>query len=378
MADDQDFEVWDDEFLVKAIQLTEAAVCSFSSNPTQPPPPPPPPQQLFPPPPPPHSAPHISYSPPRELSQRVKEDNHRNFPDKGFDFPASLNGINQGLNNVPPFPYPSRLPDEDKCLKQQEIIRLKEELGRVSKVLTNLEQECLELRKERDKNEIHLRSVLPLNGSKDAEAFCTKKSNLKNKDPIEGHSVIQPVIKGIIPCKAVGVQTDELAISTDLTIKKNQSVTYPSTKLAGIWEPQSDQQPRTNLVFKLFVACEADLQALFGCVGLNMPSKKTTTKMDRSKPNYSHMASNHCIQAAEAAKVSHLYYMLTKISIDIGRLEDLLEALLDLCCLQNKMIVHRSLRLLHVVLKHISSMESKLCSSVLCSGTMSLLMALPL
>ncbi|XP_024986763.1 uncharacterized protein LOC112521971 isoform X2 [Cynara cardunculus var. scolymus] len=358
MADDQDFEMWDDEFLEKAIQLTEAAVCSSSSNPTQPPPPP---QQLFPPPPPPHSAPHISYSPPRELSQRVKDDNHRNFPDKGFDFPVSLNGINQGLNSMPPILYSSRLHDENKCSKQKEIIRLKEELGRVSKVLTNLEQECLELRKERDKNEIHLRSV-PANGSKDAEAFCSKKSNLKNKDPIEGHSVIQPVTKGTIPCKAVGVQTDELAISTDLTIKKNQSVTCPSRKLAGIWEPQSDRQPKTNLVFKLFVACEADLQALFGCVGLNMPSKKTTTKMDCSKPIFSHMAPNHCFEAAEAAKVSHLYYMLTKISIDIGRLEDLLEALLDLICLQNKMIVHRSLRVLHVVLKHISSMESKLCS----------------
>ncbi|KAJ9556253.1 hypothetical protein OSB04_010867 [Centaurea solstitialis] len=316
----------------------------------------PPPQQLLFPPPPPHSAPppHISYSPPRELSQRVKEEdnNHRNFPNKGFDFP---NGINQGFNGVPSFSYPSRLHEDDT--KQQEIIRLKEELGRVSKVLTNLEQECSELRKERDKNEIHLRSILTLNGSKD-EASCTKKSNLKNKDPIEDHSV-KPVIKGLIPCKEVGVQTDELAISTDLTIKKNQSVSRPSRKLLAIWEAERDQQPRTNVVFKLFVACEADLQALFGCIGLSMPSKKTTTKMDCSKPNFSHMDPNRDIQAVEAAKISHLYYMLTKISIDIGRLEDLLEALLDLCCLQNKMIVHRSLRVLHVALEHISSMESK-------------------
>ncbi|KAI3792913.1 hypothetical protein L2E82_06806 [Cichorium intybus] len=396
MADDQDFEIWDDEFLEKAIEATEAAVCS-SSNPTQPQrqalPPPPPPhyvshssysppravsssssistqqqRQVLPPPPPPHYASHISYSPPRELSQRVKEDNHRNFPDRGFDYPVSLNGFNRGLNSAPPFPHSSRLHDEDKCSKQEEINRLKEELGRVSKVLTNLEQECLELRKDREKNEKHLRSVLPVNGSKEAEAFCTKKSNLKNKDLCEE----DPGSKGAIHCKAVGVQTNEHAMSTELTIEKNSSVTYHSRKLTDIWEPGNDQQPKTNLLSKLFVACGADLQVIFGCLGLNISSKKTTTKMESSKHDLLYMAPNHRIQSVEAAKVSHLYSTLTKISYDPGRLDDLLEELVDLCQVQNTMIVHRCLCVLHVVLKHILSMENRGSSSVLCSGTMSL------
>ncbi|KAI3687244.1 hypothetical protein L1987_80938 [Smallanthus sonchifolius] len=353
MADGQDFETWTDDFLKEVIQL-EAAACSSSSNPTQPPPP----QQLFRPPPQPVYAPPISYSPPRELSQRVKEDNHRHLPDKGFDCPVSLNANNQGFNS-----HSSRLHDEDSCLKQQEINRLKDELGRVSKLLTNLEQECVELRKDREKNEKHLRLVLPVNGSEDAETFSTKKLNLKNKDPIEDPSVTRSGTKGVIPCKMVGVQTDEHAISTDLTIKKNLSV---SRKLASIWEPQNNRSPRTNLVSKLFVACEADLQVLFGFLGLNIPSKKTTTKM----------VPNHCIQSAEAAKVSRLYLTLTKISYDTGILDDLLEALVDLCSLQNMMIVHRSLCILHVVLKHILNMENKLRRCVLCSGTMSSLMTL--
>ncbi|KAM0046540.1 hypothetical protein Hdeb2414_s0009g00317611 [Helianthus debilis subsp. tardiflorus] len=293
-ADDHDFDFWDDDLLNEAIQLTEAAACSFSSNPTQPPQP----QQVFRPPP--QSV--ISYSPPRELSQRVKQQDS----DKAFH--------------------------EDKCSKQQEINRLKDELGRVSKVLANLEQECSELRKDREKNEKHLRPVLPVNGSEDAETFGSNKSTLKNKDPVEDPSV------SLLKTKEVG---DGHGISTDLAIKKNISV---SRKLAGIWEPE----PRSNLVSKLFVACEADLQILFGFLGLNIPS---TTKM----------ASNHCIQSAEAAKVSHLYITLTKISYDTGKLGDLLEALVDLSCLQNMMIVHRSLCVLHVVLKHILNMENKLC-----------------
>ncbi|KAK9079948.1 hypothetical protein SSX86_001623 [Deinandra increscens subsp. villosa] len=334
MADGQDFEMWDEEFLAEAIQLTEAAVCSSSSasssNPIQPPP------QLFRPPPPP-----ISYSPPRELSQRVKEENHRRFPDKGLDSAVSLNGIN--------YAHSSRLQhdDDDKCSKQQEIDRLKDELGRVSKLLNNLEQECLDLRKDREKNQNNVRLVLPLNGSEDAETLCAKKSNPKNKDPIEDPSFIRPRSKGVIPCKTVGVQTDEQALSTDLTIKKNLSV---SRKLAGIWEPQNDQSPRTNLVSKLFVACEADLQVLFGFLGLSIPLKKTTK-----------MAPSDCIQSAEAAKVSHLYLTLTKISYDTGKLGDLLEALVDLCSLQNMMIVNKSLCVLHVVLKHIVNMENKVC-----------------
>ncbi|XP_076914961.1 protein SENSITIVE TO UV 2-like [Bidens hawaiensis] len=211
------------------------------------------------------------------------------------------------------------------------LLHFVDELGRLSKVLANLEQECSQLR---ENNQSHLKPVLPLNNS-----------TLKYKDPPIQDPSLGP--KGVIPCKAVGVQTDGHAVSTDTTIKKNSSV---SRKLVGIWEPQNDQIPRTNLVSKLFVACEADLQVLFGFLGLNIPSKKTTTKVVPS----------NCIQSSEAAKVSHLYLTLTKIGYDSGKLGDLLEALVDLCGLQNVMIVYRSLCVLHVVLKHILNMENNL------------------
>lgn len=102
----------------------------------------------------------------------------------------------------------------------------------------------------------------------------------------------------------MGVQTDGQAILTDLTIFEKFSV---SRKLSDIWDLGCDQQSRPNLVSKLFVACEADLQFLFGSLGLNIPSKKTSTKLD--------IDPKHCIQAVEAEKVSHLYITLTKVGI---------------------------------------------------------------
>ncbi|KAI7725283.1 hypothetical protein M8C21_031724 [Ambrosia artemisiifolia] len=338
--DDDEDETWDKEFLDQAIILTDAAAASSSSysNPTttttqQPPP-------LFrpsPPQPPVYTPPSISYSPPRELSQRPLNQHsssstttitHTPFPPPPPPLPPHNNNnnpFNQPFN--PPPPSSSLLLHQDNSSKQHEINRLKDELGRVSKVLANLEQECSELRKDREKNEKQLRLALPVNAS---EAFATNNSTLslrgrKNKDPIEDPSVCLPRTKGVISCKAVGVQTDGHAISTDVTIKKNLSV---SRKLASIWETQNGQIPRTNLFSKLFVACEADLQILFGFLGLNIPSKKTTPKM----------TANHSIQSAEAAKVSHLYITLTKM-----------------------MIVHRSLCVLHVVLKHILNTENNLC-----------------
>nr|XP_043622049.1 protein SENSITIVE TO UV 2 [Erigeron canadensis] len=357
MEDDQDFEMWDDEFIVKAIEAAEA-VPTATTMPQLPPPQPPPqlplcrppiqsqpqPPQLFRPPPPP-----ISYSPPRELSQRVIEvTTHNHFFDKAFDFPNAINETFR-LNEV----------DNDSW-KQKEIDRLKDELGRVSKQLTNLEQECLELRKDREKKEKHYRSVFPVNGSIEAGALPTKTPNLKSKDLIEDNSVILLRAKG----KAVGVQTDEHALSNDehakptddhallmdSTIRKN---VFVSRKLAGFWDSRSYQQPKSNLVSKLLVACEADLQFLFGYLGLNVSSKETT-KTD--------MAPKHGIQALEAAKVSQFYLTLTKISYDIRGLGDFLAALSDLCCLQNMTVAHSSLCVLHVVLKNILSMENRLRS----------------
>ncbi|KAA8521199.1 hypothetical protein F0562_011866 [Nyssa sinensis] len=117
---DEGFEEWDADFLDQLIQVEELALSC--TNPTQSHPPP-----IPAPPPPPHPAPPYnatSYSPPRELSQRVKDNN------KGFD--QSLNGI--GHSAVSSVPHARR----SQNVKESEIDILKKELGRVSKQLTYL------------------------------------------------------------------------------------------------------------------------------------------------------------------------------------------------------------------------------------------------
>ncbi|KAK2969079.1 hypothetical protein RJ640_020390 [Escallonia rubra] len=205
------FDDWDNDFLDQLILCEEQALSS--SNPTQPPPPPP--QSAA------HCGGDISYSPPRELTQRVRD--------------ASFNHSPSAICRTRTFVVSPRSD------KEREIDRLKRELGRASNRLSHLEHECLELRRQIDNKDEQLRSVCLRTEAKDAEV-------------------------------------DQLV-----------------------------------------------------------------------KPLEFRRTKSHHVQAlhpVEVAKISDLYCLLTKISCDMVKLEALVEALVDLCALQNVIIVYRSLRVL--------------------------------
>ncbi|XP_059641267.1 protein SENSITIVE TO UV 2 isoform X2 [Cornus florida] len=339
---DEGFEEWDADFLDQLIQVEELALCS--TNPTQHHHPPPP-----------HSAaPYvdISYSPPRELSQRVQDST------KVFD--RSLSGV---------------IDDRSQNVKEAEIDRLKRELGRVSKQLTHLEQECLELRKERDEKEEQVKSVFSHVEAKDAEGHCSKIKNLEygvhtrdrswisigsqiansSNDQVDGRINI-----GASTYKAIGVQTDKSGESTHPSIENDRSTHQCPSKLLAVWDSQSDQKWGRNIVSKLFVACEKDFHVLFGFLSLSLSSK---TAMDSLADEISsdvavqeHMQPVHSV---EAAKISRLYSTLTKISNEMINLEALVEVLVDLCTLENVVIIYRSLHVLHMVLNHLLGLKRK-------------------
>ncbi|KAJ0113430.1 hypothetical protein Patl1_03606 [Pistacia atlantica] len=109
---------WGDDFLHQLIQVEQLALSSQQQQ-----------QQ--------HQEPptFITYSPPRELSQR----------------PA----IHSSDPSPPRLLFKSS-PSTNDSSKNLEIQRLKKELGRVSKQLTQLEHECFQLKKERnDKEELN-------------------------------------------------------------------------------------------------------------------------------------------------------------------------------------------------------------------------------
>ncbi|XP_057977766.1 protein SENSITIVE TO UV 2 isoform X2 [Malania oleifera] len=368
------FEEWDADFLDQLIHVEELALSS-TAPPSQPHPattafshpshlllPPQPPSLLPPPPPPPYVVPShdsISYSPPRELSQRIP--NH-----KPFDH--SSNGIAGAV--VTPVPY-----IRSGSAKELEIDGLKRELGRVSKQLTNLEQECLELRKERDKKEEQLKSIFSQNEAKDGNA-------LKDRSLEYGFAMVHPGIAvqcqnvsssydhahSTRSCKSVGLQTDKTGASSHLTTNNDLS-----KNLLAIWGSPSCQILGRNLVSKLFEACPTDFQVLFGCMRMNTSSKmmtgSDTVESSFYVPLQDHM---HHVNSSEALKVSHLYSILTKNNNGMVQLDALIEALLDLCRVENVVIVYRCLRILRAFLSHVSfEGKSKRRDSVMVEGVCS-------
>nr|POF19838.1 hypothetical protein CFP56_49911 [Quercus suber] len=273
----------------------------------------------------------MSYSPPRQLSQRVSFDD-----------------------------------------KQLEIDMLKRELGHVSKQLTDLEQECLELRKERGKKEEQLQ-IFSKNEVKDVDARSTKSTTLeygalnhhrvrrKFQNAISLNNQAGSQIDRAMPAyKAIGIQTEKAGDPGQVTMDVDPAACQALTeKLLAIWGSPRDQKLGRNLINKLLVTCQTDFHVLFAWMSVSVPKRTMDSLKDGSLSDVALTSHLHSFHTPEAAKVSHLYSVLTKISIGMVQLEALFEPLLDLCILKNVVIVHRSLCILRVFLTDLLSLERK-------------------
>ncbi|XP_031390704.1 protein SENSITIVE TO UV 2 [Punica granatum] len=368
-----EFEEWDADFLEQVIQVEERALsCSSSSASQRLPPPPPPPTSnpsvlsssyyLPPQPPPSQPLPHhsrlyappsysnaappqppppISYSPPRELSQRPvdhrKPSSHQ--PPNGHAFAA---------------PTPSsRVASSTDIAKELEIERLKKELARVSKQLSSREHECAELRKEREKKEEQLKSAfshsqrkVPNDCSLDDIRQCSREVD-NVKLPATSKSNLASTHK------AIGVQTEKAVEATCQIQRDNDRHAHQnlSTKLLFLWGPPFDKVGN-GIVSKLFVPC----YGLFRCIGADVSSKM---KLDSVADETLCDLGSQSLTASDASKVSRFYSVLVKVSDGVAQLEALLEPLVDLCVLDNVVLLQRSLCILHLILKHLLGMERK-------------------
>ncbi|KAI5327382.1 hypothetical protein L3X38_026778 [Prunus dulcis] len=357
MSEERLEEDWDTDFLEQLIQVEEQALSSQHPKPPKPPPQTP---HLLP------SSSHsnpiraITYSPPRELTQR-----------------SSSNGIS---HSAPPPPPPSSSSSCPELEKELEIARLKRELGHVSEKLLHLEKESSELRKENDKKDKQLRLVTSMNEKKDAAARNSESTNLshgsrKSGDVLVNHEVSrqfqsamcssdQPgprINTDVRTSKATGVQTDEIgAVPQALSHDDLQTYDDLSKKLLAIWGSPNEQELGRNLICNLLMDCQTDFHFLFGCIGMKMSSKLTMDKLGDDSSSiaaskyHSQMSHTH---TPEAEMVSHLYSVLTKAKSGMVKLEDLFQPLVNLCGLENVIIVQASLHILHVYLKHLISLE---------------------
>ncbi|CAA0812065.1 protein dimerizations [Striga hermonthica] len=219
VEDSFEVEEWDADFLDQLVQAEELALSTQRPRHAPSRLPPPPPQSLLSPTFLPHpSAPRVppcdvSYSPPRELSQRTRE-----IP-QVEDVPDSTGSFGAVANHV---------------AKEQENDRLK--------------QEILELRKEKDKKEEELNVLQSKVEAKDAEFQTTKNAEIRTAPGISTE------------CQNAKPSNDKLSSSS----------IHSSEKLFNLWN-SDDQKQGKALVAKLFMTCEEDFHVLFGY--LNSPQK---------------------------------------------------------------------------------------------------------
>ncbi|GMY29640.1 protein SENSITIVE TO UV 2 isoform X2 [Fagus crenata] len=268
---EEGFEEWDADFLDQLIQVEELALSSSSKQ-----------EPVA------TNTISISYSPPRHTSQRTDP------------FTLFSNGI---------------------AKSDLEIDRLKRELGHVSKQLTDLERECLQLRKERDKKEDQLQ-IFSNNHSSNATA---REYGVVAMDyhGVPQNAISSNGINRALPTyKAIGIQTEKAADPALLTLNVDPPASHAlSQKLLAIWGSPSDQKLGRNLISK------------FGC-GDTWTCRKLMGFL-----------------------IQKVQYRVKMISIGMVQLEALFETLLDLCSLENVVIVHRSLCILPVFLKHLLGLE---------------------
>ncbi|WCJ29053.1 Protein SENSITIVE TO UV 2 [Euphorbia peplus] len=335
MMEDEEEEEWDAELLDHLIQVEERASRGPSSTP--------------------YSASFcISYSPPRELSQRpLRLDNNNNRSSSKFD------GVSSSL---PPIPRPV----ED--VKDREIQRLKSELGHASEQLLNLERECFELRNERNKKE-KLKCVSSDTTEKDGDAHCLKNTNLIHVPAPKNHRVhelsrntnaiyneMSHQIHLASSSKAIGIQTDKTDETSSLGLKDDlPSHPNVSTKLLGIWSSSSDHKSGRDLVSKLFTACHEDFRFLLGHMGVRVSEMSGASLKHEGSSIAALQCQKHSFNSSEAEKISHLYSVLTEIGNGLLRLESLIAPLVELCYLENVDILCSSLTILRVFLKHLLS-----------------------
>lgn len=115
-------------------------------------------------------------------------------------------------------------------------------------------------------------------------------------------------------CKTIGVQTEEAGDPAQVTLDDDPPACHAlSEKLLAIWGSPSDQNPGRNLISKLLVTCQADLHVLFGFMSRNVSRSTRDPVADGSSTDVALKLHMHSFHTSEAARVSHLYSVLTKV-----------------------------------------------------------------
>ncbi|KAK9667730.1 hypothetical protein RND81_13G007400 [Saponaria officinalis] len=283
----------------------------------------------------------INYSPPRELSQRFTTTTTTTITTVGDVSVSSASTRSSRSPVTPPIP-------------ENEI--LKNELSRLMKELSAVKEENSLLREERDKKKqlkvVHTDSKT---GSCDAEVPLAVHPRNGASRRRENLKVLAE--SGPIPAKteqkSVGIQTDRGDESASPSISGTTSSFSVQPKLLTIWSSRSSRSSQRNFVAKMLETCATDFCDLFGFLGLNVTSKTVQECLTHMPLTVDDVDA----RSNEVTRVSQLYSVLNKLSNNIVHLNAFVDILLDLCKLENALVVHRSLRILRVAVGYLLSGE---------------------
>ncbi|XP_068634590.1 protein SENSITIVE TO UV 2-like [Aristolochia californica] len=325
------FDEWDEKFLDQAIRLEEVVIATRNAT-----------QALA-------SVPpstrqtvdwNVSFSPPRELSQRP---NSSSLPEREWEAVMTWN---------------ASLPLVGWSGKDNEIERLKKKLSRVSKQLNHLQHECLVLKKERDRKDEQLKNAFSQIEAKNVEIDCLRIAHTDYEATIQDHASLQPP----------GTSTALGRIGTGDYSSQVEGASSITSVREGIPKYYNAKNLK-YLLSKIFVACASEFYELLRC-----KSSSSRTNMDSLRDQRFNVTLHEeilSVESAEAAKLTRLFTLLTELSNGMTPLDNLLEALLNLCFTEKLLVllkalfvqsdvVQRSLHILHLLLQHTLNIGTQL------------------
>ncbi|KAK1305030.1 hypothetical protein QJS10_CPB11g00096 [Acorus calamus] len=310
-VEENDLNDWDENFLNQVLQIELEAISS--RNPTQ--------SAAFAAPSSSHlggggggggGAEFISFSPPRELSQRFVE-----RPE-----PASRPENDFHVGDPARFPRDVGWRVGGRGGDNREIERLKKELGKVTAQLNQAKNECLELQRERDSKDEQLNRAFLEISSKETEINILKTER-EHEVSIPDRS--QPTLR----LHSKGIGSDQNVLRYPLSIancslgtakgkERRGKTLYNNSKNAveSTFELPPDGQVHGRFMsMSTKIALDYLGDDILSDVAVDVPMQP--------------------ISSVDAAKVSHLYTTLMKLNSGVVALQDFLGAILDLCNLEN-------------------------------------------
>uniref|UniRef100_A0A803L6C1 Uncharacterized protein n=1 Tax=Chenopodium quinoa TaxID=63459 RepID=A0A803L6C1_CHEQI len=213
-------------------------------------------------------------------------------------------------------------------------------------------QECSELKKQNAREQqlklVHVNKKSRTSKSQDHDTNGISLG-FENANATANHAAPKTGVEK----KSTGIQTDKGDESLNPSTSGTTSTDGDFSSLLSIWSPLSSYRSSRNFVVKLIEACASDFCDLFACLGSNM-----TSKLDSKCSSHISVPGKFLdLDSAEVSRVSQLYAELTKIADDRAHINAFLAVLLDLCSLENALVVCRSLRILRIALDHILSID---------------------